>query len=651
MDEVRSSPSARLKNTAQKRPDSLHIDLLLAPENGLFHLNDLSENECDNSVNVSFQNISYYVNEGFFKRRKKMLLNGINGEFYSSELSAIVGPSGAGKSTLMDILAGYTTDNLTGEIYVNDNIRDLSLFRKQACYIMQDDHLQPLLTVYEAMTIASDLKLSNTLSRQEKNEQVKAILVSVDLWTQRKVKTQELSGGQKKRLSIALELLTNPQIMFFDEPTSGLDSVSSMQCIQILKKLASSNRTIICTIHQPSATILDLFDHLYVVADGSCMYQGSVKALLPYLEDIHLVCPTFHNPSDFLLEVLNGDHGSYNEVLLKKSQNGLNQNWRKQIKAIPIVQEPRTPSSISKSIKEVKSYMKRQTRFCSNSYSISIPSQVAILVKRTILIISRDKTLTLNRLLTHFLIALFIGTLYFGIGTDAGDMLNNIKFMFFSIMFLMLTSFNCITTTFPSELPIITREHFNKWYSLKSYYLALTFADIPVQIFATLLYGSITYLFTKQPIESFRLILFLCMCVLISLVAQSFGLFIGACMDVKNGVIFGPFCMLPFTIFSGFFVQMNACHPSMQWLFHISFLKYGFEGMVLSVLGYNRPNLPCNKEYCHFVRPDKFLSTMDMQESTYSAAVKFLLGLFFFIRICTYFVLKFQIRKSRGRRK
>lgn len=80
---------------------------------------------------------------------------------------------------------------------------------------------------------------------------------------------------------------------------SGLDIVSSKQCVLLLKKLASSNRIIICTIHQPSAIILDLFDHLYVVSNGACMYQGTVKALLPYLEEIQLNCPSFHNPSDF----------------------------------------------------------------------------------------------------------------------------------------------------------------------------------------------------------------------------------------------------------------------------------------------------------------------------------------------------------------
>ncbi|XP_066248286.1 ATP-binding cassette sub-family G member 1-like isoform X2 [Euwallacea similis] len=642
MDQVRSSV-----NFNEQCSESSDLKLAAA-----FSSNALDQScvNGENSVKVTFRNVGYSIDRGFFKKEKKFLLQDVSGDFYSSELTAIIGPSGAGKSTLMDILAGYTTSGVTGHVYINDKERDVSWLRKRSSYIMQDDHLQPLLTVHEAMTVAANLKLSSQLNVKSKEEKVKEILESVDLWAQKRTRTSGLSGGQRKRLSIALELLTNPQIMFFDEPTSGLDIVSTKQCILLLKKLASSNRTIICTIHQPSAMILGLFDHLYVVSSGACMYQGSVTELLPYLEEIKLKCPPFHNPSDFLLEVLSGEYGDYFEILQQKSKNGLSLKWRRQIQFSSYNDERIPPCS--KSNKVTDSNIKEPSRICTGSYSTSFLYQVSVLVQRTFKIISRDKTLTLNRLLTHVLIAIFIGILYYGIGLEANDMLNNFKFMFFSVMFLMLTSFNCVTTTFPSELPILIREHFNKWYSLKSYYLAVTLADIPVQIVATLLYGFFTYFLTRQPLETFRIISFLFMCVLISLVAQSFGLLIGACMDVKNGVIFGPFCMLPFTIFSGFFVQLNACHSAMKWLFHISFIKYGFEGMVLAVLGYNRPKLPCYRgEYCHYRQPQKFLEFMDMDESSYSRAVMFLIGLFLVIRISAYFILRARVHKSRGNKR
>ncbi|KAL3266498.1 hypothetical protein HHI36_010668 [Cryptolaemus montrouzieri] len=529
---------------------------------------------------------------------------------------------------------------------------------------MQNDQLQPLLTVLEAMNVAANLKLSTKTSPRKKQERVEEILNSMGLWKNRHVRTEKLSGGQRKRLSIALELLKNPQIMFFDEPTSGLDSLTSKQCVMLLKQLASTGRTIVCTIHQPSAMLFEMFDHVYVLARGHCVYQGGAKELLPYLKDIDLVCPPYHNPADFILEVASGDLGDYFEVLLSKSENGTNLDWRqhKRESINPSMEHidkmmncgQVTPVSVPWVIFQRMRSVDRNEQeplvhCCQSEYSTSQFNQLIVLLKRNYIILSRDRTLTYSRIATHLLIALFIGFLYYGIGIEAQNMLNNFNYLFFSVMFLMMTAFNCVSTTFPSELPIISREHFNKWYSLKAYYLAVTLADIPIQIFATFLYAVITYTLTKQPTdEPYRIAYFMFMCVLISLVAQSFGLFIGASMDVKNGVIFGPFCFLPFTIFSGFFVQLSAAHPYFRWVFHISFLKYGLEGLVLAVLGYRRGKLPCEAEYCHYVYPRHFLRTMDMEYADYWLAVMFMISLIALIRVAAFFALSIQIRRGRS---
>uniref|UniRef100_A0A3Q2EH25 ATP-binding cassette, sub-family G (WHITE), member 1 n=1 Tax=Cyprinodon variegatus TaxID=28743 RepID=A0A3Q2EH25_CYPVA len=168
----------------------------------------------------------------------KTLLKGISGKFTSGDLVAIMGPSGAGKSTLMNILTGslYESDilissfsnretGMKGEILINGQPRDLRSFRKVSCYIMQDDMLLPHLTVQEAMMGKFN----------------------------RIIQTSHLSGGQRKRLAIALELVNNPPVMFFDEPTS----------------------------------------------QGQCIYRGKVSSLVPYLQNLGLNCPTYHNPADF----------------------------------------------------------------------------------------------------------------------------------------------------------------------------------------------------------------------------------------------------------------------------------------------------------------------------------------------------------------
>lgn len=125
------------------------------------------------------------------------------------------------------------------------------------------------------------------------------ILCAIGLQEHKKTRTSKLSGGQKKRLAIALEIVNNPPVMFFDEPTSGLDNSTSKKCVELLKQLAREGRTIICTIHQPSALLLNMFDHLFTVAEGQCIFTGTAANIVPFLREVDIICPEHYSPSDF----------------------------------------------------------------------------------------------------------------------------------------------------------------------------------------------------------------------------------------------------------------------------------------------------------------------------------------------------------------
>ncbi|KAG8228307.1 hypothetical protein J437_LFUL007025 [Ladona fulva] len=188
----------------------------------------------------------------------------------------------------------------TGCVSTNGKPRDLNRFRKISRYIMQEDRLQKHVSVKEALKTAADLKLGNRLSEEDKGRVVEEIIICLRLDRCSNTLTQRLSGGERKRLSIALELVDNPPVIFLDEPTTGLDDLSSAQCILLLQQLARGGRTVICSVHTPSARLFAAFDHVFVVSEGQCVFTGPPHQVVPFLKStLSLDCPTHYNPADF----------------------------------------------------------------------------------------------------------------------------------------------------------------------------------------------------------------------------------------------------------------------------------------------------------------------------------------------------------------
>ncbi|XP_035215031.1 ATP-binding cassette sub-family G member 1-like isoform X2 [Stegodyphus dumicola] len=599
-------------------------------------------------ITVQWKNISLTSSGG------KPILKGVSGIVCTGELTAIMGPSGAGKSTLLNVLSGFTRQKVAGEILVNGEDRDMRIFRKLSCYIMQDDHLLPHLTVRESIYLAACLKIPSTVSKADRKKAVDECMQSLGLMERQHNKASQLSGGQRKRLCIAQELVSNPPLIFLDEPTSGLDSSSCLQCIQLLKSLADEGRTVICTIHQPSARVFEIFDKLYMLAEGQCIYRGSTKDLIPFLAKQGLACPQYHNPTDFATEVATGEHGDYIKKLKKAvdALGDLDDSFMMEETSLESKIEPGLQAStlclLQDKVERKTSLFKMASLESSyGGYSTSNWNQFTVLTYRSLICTIREPMATQLRLFAHVIVGLLLGMLYFGIGNDASKIFNNSGFLFFSLLFLIFTAMMPTVLTFPMEKTIFAREHLNSWYNTKMYYLAKTVAEIPFQILFPVIYGSIVYWMTAQPNDLIRFGLFLLSSIMISLVAQSVGLIIGAATSVQNAVFLAPVVSIPILLFSGFFISLDTIPKYLQWLSYISYIRYSYQSVLLGIYSMDRPELHCDKLFCPFQEPQDFLKEMDMVGGNLYVDYAALWGFFAVFRFIAYHVLWYKVVYNR----
>ena len=251
------------------------------------------------------------------------LLSGITASFEPATMTALMGSSGAGKSTLLDVLAGYKTGgHITGEININGELKREETWRSIVGYCEQVDLHNPAMTVRESLIFAARLRLRPfSLADDAKIEFAGRIirLLELDEFADMLVGDEAAGEGlpkhARKRLTVGVELASNPSILFADEPTSGLDSLSAAVVIASLERAAKQEGlTIVCTIHQPSRSVFESFDNLLLLRKGGvCVYNGKIANLDGYMQSApngdEYAMPTEVNPADHILEVFCGPLG------------------------------------------------------------------------------------------------------------------------------------------------------------------------------------------------------------------------------------------------------------------------------------------------------------------------------------------------------
>ncbi|XP_061704120.1 ATP-binding cassette sub-family G member 1 isoform X1 [Cydia pomonella] len=589
------------------------------------------------SVDIQFTNLTLTVTEGFRKRRTKTILKNISGLFRSGQLTAIMGPSGAGKSSLMNALTGFSMEGVTGTIRAGNNIcqlgthqrslRALKHYRSKSAYILQDDRISPLFTVEELMKFAADMKLGN-MTDKLKLTVISEVLEDLGLSGTEKTRCGNLSGGQRKRLSIALELLDNPPVLFLDEPTTGLDSVTSAQCIEMLKNLARSGRTVVCTIHQPTASVYSLFDQVYILADGMCVYHGASENTVPYLAGVGLQCPKYHNPADYMLEIATGEYGSFNELLAVECNK---MDWTRAPTPTPSKADQLCKTAVSAAVTPPPEWYR-----------------LGVLFRRCFIQQYRDWTVTHLKVLLHIVVGVLLGLLFDGSGNDGAKTFSNLGYLMISIVYLMYTSLMPGILKFPAELSIIKKETFNNWYQLKTYYVALLVTGVPIQIWYSFVYSAPSYFLTEQPQDLSRFAMFVLVLSLITLLADALGNLIGTFLNPINGTFCGAIYSCMMLVLAGYLVLLSHMSWFMRLLSNMSFIRYAFEAIILCIYSFNRPALPCPEyqDYCHMKHPKEVIKQFSYKPDNFWVDIALLFLTTVFFRVVAYFTLRRSVKRS-----
>ncbi|KAL8287852.1 hypothetical protein RB600_003672 [Gaeumannomyces tritici] len=246
----------------------------------------------------------------------KVLIKSVSASFAPGTLTAIIGGSGSGKTTMLNTLAERMSSprlSYSGSA-VFRNVGDGAaapgggIHSVRHAYVMQQDILLPTLTVRETLRYSADLRLPPSTTAEERMRVVEEVILELGLKECADTRIGDhahkgCSGGEKRRVSIGVQMLANPSVLFLDEPTTGLDSTSAFQLVRTLKTLAGKGRTIVATIHQPRTEIWELFDNLVVLTKGSPVYSGEAKACIPWFADLGFELPPFVNPAEFVIDI------------------------------------------------------------------------------------------------------------------------------------------------------------------------------------------------------------------------------------------------------------------------------------------------------------------------------------------------------------
>nr|QMS43324.1 stigma exsertion 1 [Medicago truncatula] len=515
------------------------------------------------------------------------VLENLTGYAEPGYFTALMGPSGSGKSTLLDALSSRLASNafLSGTILLNGRKEKLSF--GTAAYVTQDDNLIGTLTVRETIWYSARLRLPDKMSRSDKRALVESTIVAMGLqdcadtvignWHLRGI-----SGGEKRRVSIALEILMRPRLLFLDEPTSGLDSASAFFVTQTLRALARDGRTVIASIHQPSSEVFELFDQLYLLSGGKTVYFGQASDAYEFFAQAGFPCPALRNPSDHFLRCINSDFDKVKATLkgsmklrFEASDDPLDKiTTAEAIRTL--IDHYRTSQHSYAARQKVDDISKvRGTVLEAGGSEASFLLQCYILTKRSFINMSRDFGYYWLRLVIYIVVTICIGTIYLNVGTGYNSILARgscASFVFGFVTFMSIGGF----PSFVEDMKVFQRERLNGHYGVTAFVISNTLSATPFLILITFLSGTICYFMVNlHPGFSHYIFFVLALYASVTVVESLMMAIASIVPNFLMGIIIGAGIQGIFMLVSGYF-RLPHDIPKPVWRYPMSYISFHY---------------------------------------------------------------------------
>ncbi len=541
-----------------------------------------------------------------------------------------MGPSGSGKTTFLNQLSMRSKDVVQlGTVTFGGAVLNRAQVTSLSGYVLQDDILFDKLSVEEVLMYGARIKMHPAAKKSDHQRRVTKLLELMDLTECRQVVVgsplvKGISGGQRKRLCVALELLARPAILFLDEPTTGLDSVTALSLVHTLRGLAHKEHvTIVATLHQPSRRMYDLFDDLLILDHGEVVYQGVAAELDAFFAGVGFECPESMNPTEWALTVIADKEQRDRVIAANSSQEAMLHKMLGEEVLLETLGDAAAPQG--------------QTE------RVSWGTQFRVLAERSFVLQRRDLFLIGVQLVQTVVMAVLVGTVFLLVPNTAANASIKRAALFFCAInqgyFGALLTINM----FPAERLVIMRERLADWYGAGAYVLAKASTELVFQAIYPLLFSCIVYFLMGLQHTAAQFFIFLGFMELCMFTANSVALLI----SVVTGKIILAAAALPLALevarlFGGFYMPPVTAPLYFSWLTAVSYVNYVYIGITTNE--FTGLVLTCGNATASATCPtgNDVLSGLGINYIPIFGCALVLFGLIMVMRVCAFIVLRFR---------